>query len=463
MRSLITFKKIVLLLAALPLAAAAQQATPMTLREAVRYGLEHSPVLQSAGAEIRAREGVATTEHSQLMPQVNLFGGVTQSRFARGYPPATPPMELRFDETLFRGGAGLDYLVWDFRRTKLQLESARERVQAAGLSLKRREQEVIFQVAQLYLRALTFVDLTKAAEARRKSLKALVDRTHELVVGGRAVPADELKVRTQLARIDSELATLESGRKSSLAALAATMGMDGGVPEIAYTPARADEIPTSTSPEPERVREALDTRPDLVAARHESAAADRGTQAAKQSHWPRITVDAGVVQYASGDPESFGNLIGEVLPGLPVPGGTLDNAVADWTVGATITFPLFDGGRRKGQIAEAAARREQAERARQRLQLNIAREVHTASAELEAAQSRVGSLREAVRQATEVLHNEQAKYDAGKTVINFVLEAESDLLNNESLLFEAERSVAIATLSLDLSLGRIQPDTLPGK
>jgi len=101
--------------------------------------------------------------------------------------------------------------------------------------------------------------------------------------------------------------------------------------------------------------------------------------------------------------------------------------------------------------------------ARQRLRLNIAREVRTAAAELEAAQSRVESLQEAVREAADVLRNEQAKYDAGKTVINFVLEAEANLLANQSLLCQAQRSVAVATLSLDLSLGKIRPDTIPGK
>ena len=151
------------------------------------------------------------------------------------------------------------------------------------------------------------------------------------------------------------------------------------------------------------------------------------------------------------------------MPGLPVPAHVMDNAVADWSVGATVTFPLFDGGRRKGQIQEAVARQHQAELARQRLRLNIAREVRTAAAELEAAQSRVESLQEAVREAADVLRNEQAKYDAGKTVINFVLEAEANLLANQSLLCQAQRSVAVATLSLDLSLGKIRPDTMPGK
>jgi outer membrane protein TolC len=46
-------------------------------------------------------------------------------------------------------------------------------------------------------------------------------------------------------------------------------------------------------------------------------------------------------------------------------------------------------------------------------------------------------------------------------VINFVLDAESALLTNQSLLSQAERSVSIAALALDLSMGRIDISRLP--
>jgi len=60
-----------------------------------------------------------------------------------------------------------------------------------------------------------------------------------------------------------------------------------------------------------------------------------------------------------------------------------------------------------------------------------------------------------------VLHDERLKYDAGRSVINFVLDAESALLTSQSLLSQAERSVATAMLALDLSVGRIDVTHLP--
>ena len=115
----------------------------------------------------------------------------------------------------------------------------------------------------------------------------------------------------------------------------------------------------------------------------------------------------------------------------------------------------------KGQIEAAQAQLEEARLARQQLELRIAREVRTALADLESAQSRVRSLRDSVAESERVLHDEQLKFEAGRSVINFVLDAESALLTNQSLLSQAERSVAIANLALDLSTGQIDAAQLP--
>ena len=85
--------------------------------------------------------------------------------------------------------------------------------------------------------------------------------------------------------------------------------------------------------------------------------------------------------------------------------------------------------------------------------------MQTSYANLQSAQKRVKTMQEAVIQAQEILKNEQTKYEVGRTVINFVLEAEAGLLNSQSLLSQAQRTESIAGLALELSLGKIGPDS----
>ena len=95
--------------------------------------------------------------------------------------------------------------------------------------------------------------------------------------------------------------------------------------------------------------------------------------------------------------------------------------------------------------------------AEEKLKLEIEREVRTALAELGSAKARVRAVLESVSQAEEALRDERLKYESGRSAINFVLDAEAALLTSRSQLRQAQRSIAIASLLLDLSLGRIQP------
>jgi outer membrane protein len=453
---------LILLIAFIPGSLFAQQPaqTELTLPQAVAYALEHSPDLKTAVAETNKREGNVTTARSALLPELDVAGDFGRSRLEHGYPGGTPPSLLRFAQTTYSANADLHMLAWDFQKTSLELAAARQRLSASQVLVDRRKQELIFQVAQLYLQALTYQDLLYSAELTRKSLSSLLDRTNELVKAGRAVPVDAFKIQTQIAQIDSNSATLEAGRQATLSFLAATMGYEGQLPALAYSPAK-EVTPSAPADQQQLVQDALRQRLDLKAAMFDTKSATELERAARRTYWPRIDFRATAIQYGGQDPVGFPTLIGRLLPGLSVPNLTTPSGVNDWTVGLHIGVPLFDSGRRSGQIKAAAAQAEQARLAEQKAGLNVAREVRTSYAELQSAQTRVKAMQEAVVQAQEILKNEQTKYEVGRTVINFVLEAEAGVLNSQSLLSQAQRSESIAQLSLELSMGTIKPNALP--
>lgn len=434
--------------------------TELTLQQAVAYALDHNPDLKSTVAETTKRQGNVTTARSELLPELDVAGDFGRSRLEHGYPGGTPPSLLRFAQTTYSASADLHMLAWDFQKTSLELAAARQRLSASQVLVDRRKQELIFQVAQLYLQALTYQDLLHSADLTRKSLSSLLDRTNELMKAGRAVPVDGFKIQTQIAQIDSDSATLEAGRQATLSSLVVVMGYEGRLPTLVYLPSK-EVAPTASGDEHLLVQEALQQRPDLKAAMFDTKSATDLERAARRSYWPRIDFHATGIQYGGQEPVGFPTLIGQLLPGLPVPNLSTPSGVNDWTVGLHIAVPLFDSGRRSGQIKAAAAQSEQARLAQQKLSLNVTREVQTSYAELQSAQARVKAMQEAVVQAQEILRNEQTKYEVGRTVINFVLEAEAGVLNSQSLLLQAQRSESISQLALQLSMGSIKRDSLP--
>lgn len=426
----------------------------LSLHQAVRFALEYSPDLQSAAAEIRKREGLAKTARSPLLPQIDLLSDASRYRLDHGVPIGANPLTLHFDNLLYTTGAEARFLVWDFGKTSTQLAAVRQRLGSSRLLFDRRREEVIFSVASLFLKAETYGDLIEAGEARRKSLEALFDHTQRRVRAGRAVQLDLLKVQTQLARIKSELAALRAGREGTISALLAAMGWEDEIPVLLKEEAGGvPEAPPKS--EDEYLREALARRPDLAAAVKDSRAAALQAQSARRSLLPRFDFHAAAYGYGANSPVAFGSIIGEILPQLHVPSGTAGHWQGDWVVGGRITFPLFDGGRRRGEIIVAKAEQKQAESALLRKRLAVRREVRTSLANLASDQERVASLKASVAQAQEALRLERLKYDAGRSEINFVLDAEAALLTNDSLLREARRVTQIDHLALDLSLGTI--------
>lgn len=430
----------------------------LTLAQAVKYALEHSPGLQTATAEIAKSQGNVTIARSLLLPQLDIAGDLNRSRLAHGYPGGTEPSVLRFAQTNYSASANLKMLAWDFQQTSLQLSAARERLSASKVLVDRQKQETIFQVAQLYLQALTYQDLLRSNDETLKSLHSLLERTNELVKAGRAVPVDALKIQTQIAEIESDSATLESGRQATLSSLAAIMGYQGELPALVYSHA-TDAAPPAFGDEQQLVEDALAERPDVKAAIFDTQSASNQEKAVRRSYWPRIDFQAAAIEYGGVNPVGFPTLVGRMLPGLSVSNLTTTSAANDWTVGFYIGMPLFDSGRRRGEIKAAAAQTNQARFAEQKTNLNVVREVRTSYAELQSARARVKAMQDSVSQAHEILKNEQTKYEVGRSVINFVLEAASDLRTSQSLLSEAQRSETVAQLALELSLGRIDTDS----
>ena len=426
----------------------------LTLDQAVQFALQHSPDLQTSTAEIRTQEGNVKSAKSPLLPQVDLLADASRYRVDHGILPGADPRNLHFDNMIYTTGTELHFLVWDFGKTSTQLQATRQRLNSSKFLLDRQREEVIYNVASLFLKAETYDDLMEAAQARKKSLEVLLDQTQQLLKGGRAVPLDLLKVQTRLAQVESDIATLQAGRQGTMSALLAAMGWEGEVPTlIKGEAARAPEAPSK--PADELLREALARRPDLAAVSEESQAANLLVKSARRSLLPRFDFRAAAYDYGANSPVAFGAIIGEILPQLNVPAPSVSHWQGDWVVGGRVTFPLFDGGRRRGEIIAAQAQRQQAESAVLRTRLAITREVRTSLANLAGDQERVKALEASVTQAQEALRLERLKYQAGRSEINFVLDAEAALLTNDSLLREARRAMQIDRLALDLSLGSI--------
>src|SRR6266404_5260890 len=124
-----------------------------------------------------------------------------------------------------------------------------------------------------------------------------------------------------------------------------------------------------------------------------------------------------------------------------------------WSLAATTTGPIFQGGRLKARYRQAIVAREEAKLSYQRTALNAFREVADALVsrqQLEAARREQAEAVDAYRAAVEVSND---RYRAGKASYYEVLEAQQQLFPAENALSQIEANRRLVVVQFYKSLG----------
>jgi cobalt-zinc-cadmium efflux system outer membrane protein len=188
------------------------------------------------------------------------------------------------------------------------------------------------------------------------------------------------------------------------------------------------------------IARALETRPDLKAARLREKLAEAGISLARSQAIPDVTAFA---RYAQ-----------ESLLGGP-PAGTQSPAFAREKVlefGMSLPLPIFN--REQGNLSEAASRRVQARAEREGLESAVRRDVTLAFRRYETARASLEILRTGVVGPNEAsVRMVQLSYNLGE--LRFL-----DIVNQQRVLIDSE--IAFANAQVDLNTARAELDTAIG-
>jgi multidrug efflux system outer membrane protein len=190
----------------------------------------------------------------------------------------------------------------------------------------------------------------------------------------------------------------------------------------------------------------LERRPDLRVAEQQLVAANADIGQAKAAFFPQVTL-TGNYGYQS---VSLGNLF--------------TSPAQVWQFGPTVTFPLFTGGRLRGNLALARARFDEAVAHYQRTTQAAFRDVSDgliAYRRLREFRARLEERTLANRQATELAN---IRYEGGVTSYLEVLYNEQELFEAELALSQAQASEFLSVVQLYRALGggsESRPDSSP--
>ncbi len=302
--------------------------------------------IQEAAARLAQARSLVRGAQADRAPQIGVGADASRGAGANTAGGAAPA-------TLLQAGVNLSYELDLFKRLTRVRDAAALDAQSREALLQSTRLLVQAEVAQTYL-ALRAVDTERALVRDTASAYADTLRlTQRRFEAGDVAELDVIRIETELAATEAAVFALSRSRAELENALAVLVGE----PASGFTlaPSHADHaLPVIPAGVPGTV---LARRPDVAAAQASLLAAQARVGVAQAAWFPSVSLTA-AAGYASPD-------IGDLFKW----------SARAWGVGALLSAPLFDGGRREAGMQGAQAQLDAAAASYRGQVLNAFREV----------------------------------------------------------------------------------------
>lgn len=431
--------KVVILAALLGAPAAAQAPAPtLTMEQAVEIAMREQPSLRLARAQIEAARGRVDQVKTTLRPQVTVSGGVN---LAGGQGS-----DVRNVSGGLTGTASANWRITDFGLTRAQVRAAELNVEAAGAGTQINELDVRTNVELTYLEAIARARAVNVAETTVRNEELHLDQARRFVAAQARDPIEVTVAQARAANAKAALAQSQTSAAISLANLRSAIGWVDPTQTIRVGQTWPTAPPDTSPPAlPALVETARTKRPELVQLDRQVAAAEANIDVARKSRRPVLAATARA-NYGPGASYAEDPMTGTFV-------SNFDASHPNWSIGLTLSWLMFDGGRQNADVRVARANRESALAQRDALLLQMTSQLDATRATIEAARASIVASTEAVTAARAQLRLAEARYAQGLGNQIELTDAQVALTLSEGNLIQAEWGLASAWASLRRQLG----------
>ncbi|MEZ2351051.1 efflux transporter outer membrane subunit [Caballeronia sp. RCC_10] len=413
-----------------------------TLNDLERQAQEANQNLKAAAARVKESRAINQTARAGLFPTLDAGFGPTREKFS----PASqflPPDGNVPAQTLWRAQASVSYEVDLFGRVSDSVQAANadtEQSQAlfrsVQLALQADVAQNYFNLRELDAEADVF---SRTVSLREEALKLVQRRFAE----GDISELDVARARSELATARSDAMTVQRLRAASEHGLAVLLGKAPAQFTMAANPLK----PVTVRLPPGLPSSLLERRPDIAAAERSMAAANARIGVAKAAFFPSLTLtgSGGFESATLGDLFNWSSRTFLLGP----------------FAGTMLNLPIFDGGRRKGNLANARAIYEE-DVANYRQQVLVAfREVEDNLSDLRILETQTTTQADAVNASVRAAQLSRRQYTEGAVNYLDVIDAERTVLQSQRAAVQLAGTQAVSTVNLIRALGGGWGDAMP--
>jgi outer membrane protein TolC len=406
-------------------------ALPLSLTDAIARGLKQNLGVILGEQSVRAAHGARWQALSGMLPNAALTLGQAREKInleEYGFPvsPGESPILGPFNVSSLHFTTTAP--IFDYSAIE-RARAGADAATAATHSFRDARDLVVFVTASLYLQAVTGASRIDAARAQLVTAQALYDRAVAQKQAGVIAGIEVLRAQVQLQSQHERVIYFENEFAKQKLALARAVGIPLGQ-QIALT----DRIPYAalqTTTLDDYLKLAYASREDLRSAQALVDAAKASRQSAIGEGLPSA----------------------HVMADLGASSNAWDSLKGTYAVQATVTIPVFQGGRVLGRVEQADAQLKQQEAQVQDLRARIEYEVRSALLDVQASDDRVRVAKSAEDLADAQLGQAQDRFTAGvSSNIEVVLAQEAVATATDNYL-SALYAHNLAKISLARAIG----------
>lgn len=391
--------------------------------------------LDVATAKARVRQARATYSQSvgSLFPTVRGIGSVAHQKSVIG---GLAGGNAAGSQILTQHQAGFD-ASWEidiFGKNQRGVEAAFYGVEAADEQLGLALLTLVGDVASNYVRARSYqarIDLARRTAAAQRETADII---RSKLDAGSASAADLANATGQMSTTEAVIPSLKTAYAETVHRLSVLTGRAPG--ELTVRMKRVAPIPRPRLPMPVGIpADILLSRPDVRQTERLLAQATAQIGRAEAARYPSI------------------NLTGNITTTAFNVGDLAKSSSIGWSIGPTLTVPLFNGGQLQAAVELTQAQRDESFVAYRVAVLRALEDVENAIVALTQERDRYGKLAAAVTSYREAATVSRSLYQAGSTNFLAVLDAERSLYTAEDALVQSRIAIATSYIALNKALG----------
>jgi NodT family efflux transporter outer membrane factor (OMF) lipoprotein len=421
-----------------------------TLNKLIDRAAVASPDLKLATARIREARALRGVVGADLLPTVNTNAEYSHSRSSENAfdfnrrtagagPGQTPFANIALpgqDRDLYQVGFDANWELDVFGGVRRSIEAARADVDAAVEGRRDTLVTLLAEVARNYVELRSFQRRLDIARSNLKVQQDTLELTQARLKGKVISELDVARSEAQVESTASEIPAVESQRNQAAHRLAVLLGQHPQAlleellsTENAPIPSGPPDVPPGL---PSRL---LRRRPDVRRAERQLAAATARVGVAVADLFPRFSLTGSLGLQS----ETFHDL------------GNFDSRF--YSVGPSVSWPIFDAGRIRQNIKVQNARQEQAAVTYEKSVLTALEDVENALIAHAKECQRRASLTRAVEANRRSVDMAKQLYHQGLTDFLNVLDAQRALFASEDQLAQSDRTISMNLVALYKSLG----------